>query len=108
MSALSQALKQLRQGGMIVLVDDEDREDEGDLVVAAQFATPEAVNFMATHGRGLICLALTGKQVDQLELTAMTSDNRASAAEMLGLSRQSLYVKLRRYGLGDATVDSES
>jgi len=77
MSALSQALKQLRQGGMIVLVDDEDREDEGDLVVAAQFATPEAVNFMATHGRGLICLALTGKQVDQLELPAMTSDNRA-------------------------------
>lgn len=77
MSALSQALNQLRQGGMIVLVDDEERENEGDLVVAAQFATPEAVNFMATHGRGLICLALTGKQVDRLELPAMTTDNRA-------------------------------
>ena len=77
MSALSQALKQLRRGGMIVLVDDEDRENEGDLVVAAQFATPQAINFMATHGRGLICLALTGKQVDRLELPAMTTDNRA-------------------------------
>lgn len=77
MSALSQALKQLQQGGMIILVDDEDRENEGDLVVAAQFATPEAVNFMATHGRGLICLALTGRQVDRLELPAMTAANRA-------------------------------
>lgn len=62
---------------MIILVDDEDRENEGDLVIAAEFAAPEAVNFMATHGRGLICLALTGEQVDRLELPAMTADNRA-------------------------------
>ncbi|MDO8359559.1 MAG: 3,4-dihydroxy-2-butanone-4-phosphate synthase [Devosia sp.] len=62
---------------MVVLVDDEDRENEGDLVIAAQFATPEAVNFMAMHGRGLICLALTGQQVDRLGLPAMTSQNRA-------------------------------
>jgi 3,4-dihydroxy 2-butanone 4-phosphate synthase/GTP cyclohydrolase II len=62
---------------MIVLVDDEDRENEGDLVVAAEFATPAAVNFMATHGRGLICLALTGQQVDRLALPAMTTNNLA-------------------------------
>lgn len=77
MSALSQALDQLRQGGMVILVDDEDRENEGDLIVAAQFATPQAINFMATHGRGLICLALSGQQVDQLQLQPMTTDNRA-------------------------------
>ncbi|MDB5613764.1 MAG: bifunctional 3,4-dihydroxy-2-butanone-4-phosphate synthase/GTP cyclohydrolase, partial [Devosia sp.] len=77
MSALSQALDRLRLGGMVILVDDEDRENEGDLVVAAEFATPEAVNFMATHGRGLICLALTGQQVDRLQLPAMTTSNRA-------------------------------
>jgi 3,4-dihydroxy 2-butanone 4-phosphate synthase/GTP cyclohydrolase II len=62
---------------MVVLVDDEDRENEGDLVIAAEFATPQAINFMATHGRGLICLALTGEQVDRLELPAMTTNNRA-------------------------------
>ena len=77
MSTLSQALDRLRLGGTVILVDDEDRENEGDLVVAAEFATPSAVNFMATHGRGLICLALTGQQVDRLQLPAMTTSNRA-------------------------------
>lgn len=76
MSALSQALSALQAGRMVVLVDDEDRENEGDLVLPAQFATPEAVNFMAMHGRGLICLALTGEQVDQLGLAPMVRDNR--------------------------------
>lgn len=77
MSALSQALNQLRNGGMVILIDDEDRENEGDLVVAAEFATPEAVNFMARFGRGLICLALTGAQVDRLGLPPMVANNRA-------------------------------
>jgi len=77
MSALSQALSALKQGKMIVLVDDEDRENEGDLIVAAEFATPEAVNFMAMHGRGLICLALTGAQVDRFNLSPMVKDNQA-------------------------------
>jgi len=77
MSALSQALNQLRQGGMVILVDDEDRENEGDLVVAAEFATPETINFMARYGRGLICLALTGEQVDRLGLPQMVANNRA-------------------------------
>lgn len=76
MSAISQALTALQQGKMVILVDDEDRENEGDLVVAAQFAKPEMINFMAMHGRGLICLALTGEQVDRFELPAMVAKNR--------------------------------
>jgi 3,4-dihydroxy 2-butanone 4-phosphate synthase/GTP cyclohydrolase II len=62
---------------MIILVDDEDRENEGDLVMAAEFATPEAVNFIAKHGRGLICLALEAKRVDELRLPMMASVNRS-------------------------------
>ena len=77
MSALFQALTQLRNGGMVILVDDEDRENEGDLVIAAEYATPEAINFRARFGRGLICLALTGEQVDRLGLSPMVANNRA-------------------------------
>ena len=58
-ATIEEAIEDIRQGRMVVVVDDADRENEGDLTIAAQFATPEAVNFMATHGRGLICLALT-------------------------------------------------
>jgi 3,4-dihydroxy 2-butanone 4-phosphate synthase/GTP cyclohydrolase II len=77
MSAFDTALKQLKNGGMIILVDDESRENEGDLVIAAEHATPEAVNFMAKHGRGLICLTLTSDQVDRLHLPPMTASNKA-------------------------------
>jgi len=76
MSALPKALTALQQGKMIILVDDEDRENEGDLVIAAQFATPEAINFMAMQGRGLICLALTGEQIDHFDLPPMVANNR--------------------------------
>jgi 3,4-dihydroxy 2-butanone 4-phosphate synthase/GTP cyclohydrolase II len=69
------ALEDLRQGKMVILVDDEDRENEGDLVVAAEKITPEIVNFMAREGRGLICLTLTEERADQLELPPMVSDN---------------------------------
>src|SRR5689334_22519924 len=62
---------------MVVVVDDEDRENEGDLVIAAQFATPEAINFMATHARGLICLSLTEERADELGLRPMTDHNEA-------------------------------
>lgn len=86
MSALSKALSQLRQGGMVILVDDEDRENEGDLIVAGQFATPKAVNFMATHGRGLICLALSGQQVERLQLPAMTANNKGSRSTAFTVS----------------------
>jgi len=71
------ALRELRAGHMIVVVDDEDRENEGDLTMAAEMITPEAVNFMATHGKGLICLAMTDERLDQLELAPMTPDNTA-------------------------------
>src|SRR5438309_10142457 len=69
------ALTEIRQGQMIVVVDDEDRENEGDLTIAAEFATPEIINFMAKHGRGLICLALTEDRLDYLRLGMMTAHN---------------------------------
>jgi 3,4-dihydroxy 2-butanone 4-phosphate synthase / GTP cyclohydrolase II len=69
------ALAEIRAGRMIVVVDDEDRENEGDLTIAAEFATPEVINFMAKHGRGLICLALTEDRLDYLRLGMMTSHN---------------------------------
>jgi 3,4-dihydroxy 2-butanone 4-phosphate synthase / GTP cyclohydrolase II len=69
------ALAEIRAGQMIVVVDDEDRENEGDLTIAAEFATPEVINFMAKHGRGLICLALTEERLDYLRLGMMTPHN---------------------------------
>jgi 3,4-dihydroxy 2-butanone 4-phosphate synthase/GTP cyclohydrolase II len=77
MPALSAALEALRNGKMIILVDDEDRENEGDLVMPAELITPDAVNFMARHARGLICLALEGRRVDELQLPMMTGQNRS-------------------------------
>jgi 3,4-dihydroxy 2-butanone 4-phosphate synthase/GTP cyclohydrolase II len=70
-------INEARNGRMFILVDDEDRENEGDLVIPAQMATPDAVNFMARHGRGLICLALTKERGDQLKLEPMTRTNRS-------------------------------
>ena len=69
-------IDEARNGRMVILVDDENRENEGDLVLPAQFATPDAINFMARHGRGLICLALTPARVAQLGLPLMTQTNR--------------------------------
>ena len=69
------ALEHFRQGKMIVLVDDEDRENEGDLAMAAEFATPEAINFMAKYGRGLICVSIDESKAAQLELAPMVNDN---------------------------------
>jgi 3,4-dihydroxy 2-butanone 4-phosphate synthase/GTP cyclohydrolase II len=69
------ALAEIRAGRMVVVVDDEDRENEGDLTLAAEFVTPEAINFMAKHGRGLICLALTEERADHLRLFPMTAQN---------------------------------
>ncbi|MFO0680765.1 MAG: 3,4-dihydroxy-2-butanone-4-phosphate synthase [Sandaracinus sp.] len=72
------ALEDIRAGRMVILVDDEDRENEGDLVLAAEKCTPEAINFMAKHARGLICLTLTDERVRQLDLPMMTSDNQSA------------------------------
>ncbi|MEM1387321.1 MAG: 3,4-dihydroxy-2-butanone-4-phosphate synthase [Pseudomonadota bacterium] len=74
-SAIEEIIEDARNGRMFLLVDHEDRENEGDLVIPAQMATPEAVNFMALHGRGLICLALTGSRIDALGLSLMASNN---------------------------------
>ncbi|MDQ7011234.1 MAG: bifunctional 3,4-dihydroxy-2-butanone-4-phosphate synthase/GTP cyclohydrolase II [Mariprofundaceae bacterium] len=76
-ASCEELIEELRAGRMIILADDEDRENEGDLVMAAEWVTPEAVNFMATHARGLICLALTGEQVERLNLPLMVSDSNA-------------------------------
>jgi 3,4-dihydroxy 2-butanone 4-phosphate synthase / GTP cyclohydrolase II len=69
------ALEDIRQGRMVILVDDEDRENEGDLTMAAEKVTPEAINFMAKHGRGLICLSLTDERLNELRLPMMVSEN---------------------------------
>src|SRR6266436_3972093 len=74
-SSIDEALADLQAGRMIVVTDDEDRENEGDLMIAAEMVTPEVINFMATHARGLICLALTGERADVLELEQMASRN---------------------------------
>ena len=76
-TSIEVALRELRAGRMIVVVDDEDRENEGDLIMAAEMITPAAINFMATHGRGLICLAMTGERLDELQLAPMAVDNTA-------------------------------
>ena len=76
-AGIEEALSELRAGRMIVVVDDEDRENEGDLTMAAEMITPEAVNFMATHGKGLICLAMTTERLNELDLAPMSADNSA-------------------------------
>ena len=74
-NTIEEAIKDIGAGKMVILVDDEDRENEGDLCIAAEKATPEAINFMAKHGRGLICLSLTHERVEELKLPMMTNDN---------------------------------
>jgi len=73
---VNRAIATIRAGRMVILVDDEDRENEGDLCMAAEFVTPEAINFMATHGRGLICLTLTEEHIEQLALPMMQAPGR--------------------------------
>jgi 3,4-dihydroxy 2-butanone 4-phosphate synthase/GTP cyclohydrolase II len=75
MNQLEEALEDIRQGRMVILVDDEDRENEGDLTMAAEKVTPEAINFMAKYGRGLICLSLTDEKLNELRIPMMVSDN---------------------------------
>ncbi len=75
LTGADELVEEARNGRMFILVDDDDRENEGDLVIPAQFATPEAVNFMARHGRGLICLAMTRQRLEQLGLSLMSPNN---------------------------------
>lgn len=76
-ATIEEAIEDYRAGRFVIIVDDEDRENEGDLVIAAQFATPDAINFMATHARGLICVPMTGERLDALQIPLMVSDNTA-------------------------------
>src|SRR5881409_3030366 len=71
------AIEAIAAGKMVILVDDEDRENEGDLVLAADKVTPEAINFMAKYGRGLVCMPMTGERLDELKISMMVSDNTA-------------------------------
>lgn len=78
LNTIEEALEEIRQGKVIIVVDDEDRENEGDFLTAARNATPEVINFMATHGRGLICTAITEQRAAELDLQLMVSKNTAS------------------------------
>ena len=82
-ATIEEAIEEIRRGRMVVVCDDENRENEGDLTMAAQFATPEAINFMATHGRGLICLSLTGERCDELGLDLMAAKNESPLRDRL-------------------------
>jgi 3,4-dihydroxy 2-butanone 4-phosphate synthase/GTP cyclohydrolase II len=75
---IEEAIKDIKAGRMVILVDDEDRENEGDLTLAAEAVTPEAINFMAKHGRGLICLSMTGEKIDSLNLPLMVEHNTST------------------------------
>ena len=74
-ATIEEAIAEIQEGRMVIIVDDEDRENEGDLMIAAEKVTPEAINFMATHGRGLICLPMTGERLDDLQIPLMVSDH---------------------------------
>jgi len=75
LNTIEEAIEDIRQGKVIIVVDDEDRENEGDFLAAAEKVTPEMINFMATHGKGLICAPLTEKRCDELELHSMVKNN---------------------------------
>src|SRR4029079_15156536 len=76
-ASIEEAVAELRAGRMIIILDDEDRENEGDLACAAELVTPEIVNFMATHGRGLLCLPMTPERLDELRVPLMVQEGTA-------------------------------
>src|SRR5688500_18098497 len=78
LASIDEAARDIRDGKMIIVVDDEDRENEGDLVCAAEEVTPEIINFMAVHGRGLICLPMTEERCNELQLFPQTTENTSS------------------------------
>lgn len=85
-NSIEEIIKDIKKGKMVIVIDDESRENEGDLVMAASFATPESINFMAKHGRGLICAALKGKRMDELNLHPMFSGARTPFGTAWGIS----------------------
>ena len=107
-ASVEEALEEIRQGRQIVLVDDEDRENEGDLTMAAEKITPEAVNFMAKHGRGLVCLALTEDRCDELGLPLMSPVNTSNYGTAFTESMPSPKRPLRRKRTSTKTTMSRS
>jgi 3,4-dihydroxy-2-butanone 4-phosphate synthase/GTP cyclohydrolase II len=93
-ASIDDAIRELRAGRMVVVVDDEDRENEGDLTIAAEMITPEAINFMAKHGRGLICLAMTDERLRELQLEQMAPENTA-----LGGTAFTVSIDLKGHGV---------
>jgi len=85
-SSVEEAIEKIKAGKFVVVVDDEDRENEGDLIIAAEKITPEAINFMATHGRGLICMPITGKRLDELGIPLMVQHNTAAQGTAFTIS----------------------
>src|SRR4029078_757905 len=86
LAGIEEAARDIRDGKMIIIVDDEDRENEGDLVCGAEKITPEIVSFMAIHGRGLICMPLTEERCDELQLSPQTQDNTSSMGTAFTIS----------------------
>src|SRR3546814_19340647 len=103
-------INEARNGRMFILVDDEDRENEGDLVIPAQMATPEAINFMATHGRGLICLALTRDRVAALgpDLLSRNNGTRHDTAFTVSIEARAGVTKGLRVGDRQGVVEGKS
>ncbi|GAW91414.1 bifunctional 3,4-dihydroxy-2-butanone-4-phosphate synthase/GTP cyclohydrolase II [Calderihabitans maritimus] len=90
-NTVEEAIEDIRQGKMVIVVDDEDRENEGDLVMAAEKVTPEAINFMATYGRGLICVPLIGERLDELDIQPMVTHNTDNHETAFTVSVDSKY-----------------
>src|SRR5918995_5330833 len=86
-SPIEEIIEEIKAGKMLIVVDDEDRENEGDLTMAAELVTPDAINFMATHGRGLICLAMTPERLDALDIPLQVQQNssRTGTAMCVGI-----------------------
>lgn len=90
-ATIEEAVEDIRRGGMVILVDDENRENEGDLTIAAEAVTPENINFMAKYGRGLICLTMTSEKCDQLGLDPMVKRNNSSFETAFTVSIEARY-----------------
>ena len=86
LNTIEEAIADIKAGKVVVVVDDENRENEGDFIAAAEAVTPEMINFMATHGRGLICAPLTETRCDELDLNMMVQNNTASSYTIYALS----------------------
>ncbi|MEK7353117.1 MAG: bifunctional 3,4-dihydroxy-2-butanone-4-phosphate synthase/GTP cyclohydrolase II [Chloroflexota bacterium] len=91
LASIEEAIKDIKAGKFVIVVDDEDRENEGDLIIAAEKVTAEAINFMAVHGRGLICLPVTGKRLDELHIPMMVRDNTSKFTTAFTVSIEARY-----------------